>query len=342
MLVADENQSECNPAFLFILGSQQYRLHTWVIRARMEDKLIDPLSPWKEGNFNLKYFWFVCVSVTALATSLANTLVVVAVWRDPNRNLQRIPANFLIVSQAVADFFVGLILEPLSCWWLLTFSSAAAHAMEALSSLFLVSSLLHMVAISYDRHIAVVKPLLHSVKITRKRVLVLDSIMWLYSAIYMVYRTALRALNISITTLNIISGFHTVLPSLGCALIYLHLYLVLRKHRKNARKLDESGRIVINAYARERKMTKAMFMLLVLFLFCLTPWFIFYQVIDACPTCEENRSMEMYLFSVFYYLFMLRALINPFVFAWRLPKYRSAFKLLVKRLTSRNRVEEGS
>ena len=82
----------------------------------MEDDFYDPLStPWKEANFDLKYFWAVFVVLTAIATFFANGLVVLAVWKDPNRNLQRAPSNLLIASQAVADFFCGLSARTLMC-----------------------------------------------------------------------------------------------------------------------------------------------------------------------------------------------------------------------------------
>ncbi|KXJ15871.1 hypothetical protein AC249_AIPGENE17771 [Exaiptasia diaphana] len=52
------------------------------------------------------------------------------------------------------------------------------------------------------------------------------------------------------------------------------------------------------AYQRQRKMTVVLVAAFFLFLFCLTPWFVFYQVIDACPNCEDNKALEMYLFSI--------------------------------------------
>lgn len=299
----------------------------------MEDDFYDPLStPWKEANFDLKYFWAVLVVLTATATSFANALVVLAVWRDPNRNLQRVPSNLLIASQAVADFFVGLVQEPLCAWWILTFSSRAVHSIEAVSSLFLVSSLFHVVALSFDRYTAVAKPLQYSATVTKKRVFFWIMIIWPYSSIYMSYRTVLRELNYSIVLINVISGAHTVLPSISSVVFYFRLYCVLRRHRKSAASsnLDESGRLVMNAYRRERNMTKAMLVALCLFLFCLTPWFVFYQVIGACPTCEDHKSYEMYLFAIFYYIFTMKSLLNPFLYAWRFSKFRVVFKSMLK------------
>lgn len=285
---------------------------------------------WREGNFDLKYFWAAFVAITALATSLMNALVVGAICKDPSRNLKTVPSNLLIASQAIADFFVGLIHEPLCSWWILTFSSTAAHVIEAVSSLFLVASVLHVVALSFDRYIAVWRPLSHPSVVTKKKVVIWCIVIWSYSFIYMAYRTVLREVNHPIVIINILSGTHTILPSFISVIFYVRIYFALRNNRKRACVLDDSGQIVANAYRRERNMTKAMMAVLGLFLLCITPWFLLYQVIGACPTCSEHTSVEMYLFAIFYYIFLLKSLLNPFLYAWRLPKFRSAFKIMIK------------
>lgn len=263
---------------------------------------------WREGNFHLKYFWAVFVAITALATSLMNALVVGAICKGPSRNLKTVPSNLLIASQAIADFFVGLIHDPLCSWWFLTFSSTAAHVIEAVSSLFLVASVLHVVALSFDRYIAVWRPLSHPSFVTKKKVTIWCIVIWSYSC--MAYRIVLRELNHPIVIINILSGTHTILPSFISVIFYIRIYFVLRNNRKRACVLDDSGQIVANAYRRERNMAKAMMAVFGLFLLCITPWFLLYQVIGACPTCSEHTSVEMYLFAIFYYIFLLKSFRN--------------------------------
>jgi len=155
-------------------------------------------------------------------------------------------------------------------------------------------------------------------------------VIWPYSCIYMAYLTVLRELNHPIVIINILSGTHTILPSFISVIFYIRIYFALRNNRKRACVLDDSGQIVANAYRRERNMTKAMMAVLGLFLLCITPWFLLYQVIGACPTCSEHTSVEIYPFAIFDYIFLLNSLLNPFLYAWRLPKFRSAFKIMVK------------
>lgn len=200
--------------------------------------LIRMNQSWREGNFDLKYFWAVFVAITALATSLMNALVVGAICKDPSRNLKTV----LIASQAIADFFVGLILDPLCSWWILTFSSTAAHVIEAVSSLFLVASVLHVVALSFDRYSAFWRPLSHPSVVTKKKVTIWCIVIWSYSCIYMACRTVLRELNHPIVIVNILSGTHTIMPSFISVISNFRIYFALRNNRKRACVLDDSGR----------------------------------------------------------------------------------------------------
>ena len=297
----------------------------------MARSFFEPHSNWKEGRFDLKFLWIVVAGVTSLFTIASNGLIVAAMWKDPNRNLRSSPSGILICSQAIADFFVGLIQEPLCMWWLATFSDTAALAIEIVGSLFMIVSIFHVVALTFDRYVAIVTPLQYTLRITKTRLLKLCVALWIYSTLYMLVRSLTLALFRSIIAVNAISGLHTVLPSFACTLIYTKIFVVIRSYRKSLGNLDESGRLVMTAYAREKQLTKAMVVAFLLFLFCVTPWFVFYQIIDACPTCEENKSLEMYLFSGFYFLFMCKSALNAFLYAWRLPKFRTALKQMIGR-----------
>ena len=176
------------------------------------------------------------------------------------------------------------------------------------------------------------KPLQYSASVTKKRVSVWILIIWLFSGIYSVVSHGVKGTEVLDRAYKCnIWGPHRA-AVYQQRFFYFRLYCVVRRHRKSAAasNLDESGRLAMNAYRRERNMTKAMLVSLCLFLFCLTPWFVFYQVIGACPTCEDHKSYEMYLFAIFYYIFTMKSLLNPFLYAWRLSKFRVVFKSMLK------------
>lgn len=285
-------------------------------------------SAWEKTQLEYKYLWAAGLGITILFTVIPNLMVILAVLKDPNRNLRRTPSNLLIASQALADLFVGAITEPLCIWYFMTFKSHVILIIEISSSLFMVASIIHVLALSYDRYVAVVTPLQYTSRITVRRTYVISGLIWLYSAFYTVYRTLFRVFYNKYHAVAIVTGLNTVFPAFIAVVIYFCLFHVIRKYKKSSHNLDSSGRATMQAYQRQRKMTVVLVAAFFLFLFCLTPWFVFYQVIDACPDCEDNKALEMYLFVGFFYLFMFKSLLNPFLYAWRLSKFRKAIQLM--------------
>ena len=60
---------------------------------------------------------FVLSIVMAPIIVLGNALVLIAVWKDPLKKLRSSPSNFILVSMAVADLSVGLIVCPITAYW---------------------------------------------------------------------------------------------------------------------------------------------------------------------------------------------------------------------------------
>ena len=284
---------------------------------------------WKDQQLQYSHLWTIGLGITAMFTVVPNFLVIYAVMKDPNRNLRNSPSNLLIASQSMADLCVGAVQEMVCIWWFRTFDPTAIRVIEMCSSVFMVASILHVLALGYDRYVAVVTPLHYTARMTVKRTYISSAVVWGYSLFYMAIRTVLQDVFGQKRAVNILTGLNTVFPSFLGVIIYVMLYHFIRKYKKRAHKLDASGRAVMQAYIRHRKMTCVLMAAFLLFLFCLTPWFVFYQVIDACPNCEHNKDVEMYLFVAFFYIFMFKSLLNPFLYAWRLTKYRNAISRLV-------------
>lgn len=284
---------------------------------------------WKQTQLKYSHLWALGLGITSLLTIIANLMVILAVVKDPQRTLRRIPSNLLIASQSLADLLVGAVLEPLCIWWFMTFHQYAITTIEISSSIFIVSSIIHVLALSYDRHVAVVTPLLYASRITTRRTYISTVFIWLYSTFYTCCRTLLTMYYNKHHVVAIITGLNTVLPAFAALVIYVCLFLVIKKYKKQSESLDSSGRATMQAYQRQRKMTVVLVAACLLFVICLTPWFVFYQFIDACPECEHNKAIEMYLFCAFYYLFMFKSLLNPFLYAWRLSKFRRAISHII-------------
>ena len=113
-----------------------------------------------------------------------NAFVFYAVWKDPLKILRCSPTNFILQSRAMADLIVGLILSPMHVY--LLFSSAIAqksalsfHEISSLGITLFGVTFAHVTFLSIDRHFAVVKPLKYKFIMTRRRINLALSFLWL-------------------------------------------------------------------------------------------------------------------------------------------------------------------
>ncbi|XP_056593210.1 trace amine-associated receptor 13c-like [Triplophysa dalaica] len=101
------------------------------------------------------------------------------------------PTNLLILSLAVADLIVGLIVIPLmgiryidTCWY---FGETFCYIFLLISLIVVSASLSNLVFISVDRYIAVTDPLRYTVRVTTNKTVFCIVMNWLCSVLYSLY-----------------------------------------------------------------------------------------------------------------------------------------------------------
>lgn len=126
----------------------------------------------------------ICLSFT-LGTLFGNTLVCLAVGLVKKL---RTPSNLLIVSLAVSDFLVGLLVMPFAImmevtngYWL--FSGTLCDAWTSLDVLLCTASILNLCAISIDRFFVIKSPFDYAMKRTPKRMFIMIACVWALSAL---------------------------------------------------------------------------------------------------------------------------------------------------------------
>ncbi|KJH41992.1 7 transmembrane receptor [Dictyocaulus viviparus] len=114
---------------------------------------------------------------------LGNLLVVFTVYHDRKLRLQR--QNWLIISLALADLFVGLLVMPLTLIYEVVgewkMGNVLCEIWLALDVLFVTASILHICAISLDRYFSVTSPLTYPAKRTPKRMFIYIGVSWIVS-----------------------------------------------------------------------------------------------------------------------------------------------------------------
>ncbi|TDG52302.1 hypothetical protein AWZ03_001132 [Drosophila navojoa] len=148
--------------------------------------LLDELAPGEE-EFELPPLQSVIVSIilliVILGTVVGNVLVCIAVCMV--RKLRR-PCNYLLVSLALSDLCVALLVMPMALLYEVlerwSFGTLLCDIWVSFDVLCCTASILNLCAISVDRYLAITKPLEYGVKRTPRRMMLCVGIVWLAAA----------------------------------------------------------------------------------------------------------------------------------------------------------------
>ena len=99
-------------------------------------------------------------------------------------------SNMFIVSLAIADLIVGLIVMPLNATYIFTidwlFGLAVCQIWIAIDYLASTASILNLFILSLDRYWSIMSPLKYMRKRTKKRALIMISFVWLMSSLWII------------------------------------------------------------------------------------------------------------------------------------------------------------
>ncbi|XP_038869897.1 trace amine-associated receptor 5-like [Salvelinus namaycush] len=128
---------------------------------------------------------YIFLSMISAVTVFLNVLVIISISHFKQLHT---PTNLLILSLAVSDLLVGLIVIPVMtvaiiepCW---VFGEYFCAFLLYITCLCTSLSLGSLVLISIDRYVAVCDPLMYNSKITITRVMCCISITWCFCTIY--------------------------------------------------------------------------------------------------------------------------------------------------------------
>lgn len=148
-------------------------------------RLLEELS--SDDEFELPALQSVIVSIilliVILGTVVGNVLVCIAVCMV--RKLRR-PCNYLLVSLALSDLCVALLVMPMALLYEVlerwSFGTLLCDIWVSFDVLCCTASILNLCAISVDRYLAITKPLEYGVKRTPRRMMLCVGIVWLAAA----------------------------------------------------------------------------------------------------------------------------------------------------------------
>ncbi|CAH2982949.1 unnamed protein product [Chilo suppressalis] len=127
-------------------------------------------------------FWALSLLVFPLLTLFGNVLVIISVAKE--RSLQT-ATNYFIVSLAVADLLVAVVVMPFGVYYLFNgvwgLPAVVCDCYIAMDVTCSTSSIFNLVAISVDRYIAVTQPIKYAKHKSNGRVWLMIGVAWLVS-----------------------------------------------------------------------------------------------------------------------------------------------------------------
>ncbi|XP_037607458.1 trace amine-associated receptor 1-like [Sebastes umbrosus] len=259
------------------------------------------------------YLLCIFIGCLSLLIMCGNLLVIISIIYFQQLHT---PTNYLILSLAVADLLVGVLVLPFSI-------------------ILAVCSCCYLEDLFY-RYYAVCQPLRYSTKINVRVIVNMILVSWAVSALIGIGNT-IQGLNQGQTNRCVISQhtskptalmgamFAFYLPAIVMFSIYLKIFTVAQRQARSIQNTTcqnkKSGATVSKM---ERKATKTLAIVMGIFLMCWTPF-------SLCVSFNllSNYTIPLPVIDMFKWLGWSNSMLNPFVYGFFYAWFRSAFRMII-------------
>ncbi|XP_056323207.1 trace amine-associated receptor 13c-like [Danio aesculapii] len=272
------------------------------------------------------YIIYVFVSLLSAWTVFLNLLVIISISHFKKLHT---PTNMIILSLAVTDLFIGLIMpiEAIrlieTCWY---FGDTFCGLYLIFVSLLLSTSLGNLVLIAVDRYVAVCHPLLYQQKITITKTLMSICLSWVWISAYctasiihngyfdtsqrtdVCYGECLFMMSFSWIVTDLFMCF--IFPCSLIIMLYLRIFYVVHQQVKVINSLMKGGKCVTEGSVKRKSESKAALTLGIIvsvYMLCYIPYFICSLAVISSTTTNvliwfvhANSGLNPLVYALFY------------------------------------------
>ena len=269
--------------------------------------------------------FIIYLSVLVIAV-IANILLLFAIHKDPLKCFRN-PTTYFIANLAIADLLNSLVNTEEVLLSQTTYSSincftGIGGTIHIATSNFIYFLAFPAVAVlALERYVSIAYPFWHQVNLTVKLCYIWIAVVWLVNCIYTgIFSVYTAHVDILITA-------YPVLFYLATVLIYLLAFISIRKQRfslaTDVTKSDSVKRMMKLRLKKEKRFLTTVLIINVVLVFGIIPTVIgSHFMFKSDGTIKRNAEL---VFPLTVILFFLNMAANPFLYIWRLPKYRRTF-----------------
>ncbi|XP_035801501.2 trace amine-associated receptor 13c-like [Amphiprion ocellaris] len=249
------------------------------------------------------------------------------------------PTNILLLSLAVSDFLVGIVLLPgdiylqTQCWFL---GDVMCSLINYVIYIVLSASVGNMVLVSVDRYVAICHPLHYPTRVTVTKAKLYVFLCWFCSSFYVtiVFKDLLNQPGITnscygeckivfskiVFVTDLVLSF--IAPVVAIILLYMRVFVVAvsQAHamRSHTAAVTHQHSVTQSNRKSELKAARTLGVLVLVFLICLCPFY--------CASLAGASTYSVNLTSIMFYL---NSCLNPVIYALFYPWFRKAVKHIV-------------
>ena len=248
------------------------------------------------------------------------------------------PVRILLLSLAVSDLAVGLIVQPLFIATMTTENTDTFQfkkTTEVFGICFTAASFLNITALGADRFLAIHLHLRYQELVTHRRIVTAVITIWVFSATVSLFDLWDRMITAAHTTLLAI----VIVCFISATFFYCKIYLTVRHltnqiHTLQVQQESQNVESTSQNTARQRKSAIATFYVYIVFLLCNLPY---YSINFANRVSgRETSYSEEILIDYTLILLHLNSSLNPLIYAWKMRPIRHAIMEILRNILSKH------
>ncbi|XP_028397318.1 tyramine/octopamine receptor-like [Dendronephthya gigantea] len=275
-------------------------------------------------------------SVVAMCFVITLTIVgntgIIVIFRVFKR-VRKIVTNHFLINLAISDLIVALITMPfwiayeIDRWhsihqWIDTVTLERMWTFVDITCE--ASSIANLAVISIDRLYSVSNPFKHHSTVTPSIAHRLIFAVWGYAiAVASVYLLETK------WKTAIISTFGFIVPLTIMVVCYFKIIIVVRSCRKRWSQNPDANKNYFGCIVNEYKTAKSLSVVMVVFVMCWMPFFVFSFLYTYCLTCLPWLYARPAIPAITKWLHYLNSALNPILYTMFNPSYRVIFRRLV-------------